>query len=534
MRRHSSLSVRILGAQIAVLAVTSAIGLTLWALQLRHVLDQQYEQRALAIAQTVASSPDVQSTLTKGDPQQRIDGIAEQMRAASGATYVVVVDRNGVRYSHPNPTLIGQRVEVPLIVLDGNGHVGIDHGSLGRSANGKAPIFGTDHTVIGMVSVGVRDREVSSAMWSMLPGMVGYLAIAVAIGVIAADLVARRLKRQTFGLELHDLAALVQEREATLHGIREGVVALDRSGRVTLMNDQAQQLLGIAFPLEGMTVDKLVLDDTLRDLLSPRGKDKTLTDQIVLVGGRLLVVSRRKVVHAGVDLGSVITLRDRTELEAALRELDDVRSLTEALRAQQHEFSNRMHVLAGLLELGRGTEAMSYAHQINGATAEVAADLQRNLDDPHLVALLLAKYTVAAERGATLVVDCPSPVHIADEQSEALVTIVGNLVDNAVDAVAGAVATGGPAHVTVSLTTNDDRLVIEVADTGPGIPADAREFVFAKGWSTKATPGRRSRGLGLALVRQLADRLGGTVSVDEGPGARFRVAVPHARRGVPA
>lgn len=533
MRRHSSLSVRILGAQIAVLAVTSAIGLTLWALQLRHVLDQQYEQRALAIAQTVASSPDVQAALAKRDPQHRIDGIAEQMRSASGATYIVVVDRNGVRYSHPNPTLIGQRVEVPLIVLDGNGHVGIDHGSLGRSANGKAPIFGTDHTVIGMVSVGVRDREVSSAMWSMLPGMVGYLAIAVAIGVIAADLVARRLKRQTFGLELHDLAALVQEREATLHGIREGVVALDRSGRVTLMNDQARQLLGIAFPLEGMTVDKLRLDNTLRDLLSPGGNDET-TDQIVLIGGRLLVVSRRKVVHDGVDLGSVITLRDRTELEEALRELDDVRSLTDALRAQQHEFSNRMHVLAGLLELGRGTEAMSYAHQVNGATADIAADLQRNLDDPHVVALLLAKHTVATERGATLVVDCPSPVHISDEQSEAIVTIIGNLVDNAVDAVADASDAGDTALVTVALTTYDDRLVIEVADTGPGIAADARESVFARGWSTKTTPGDRSRGLGLALVRQLAERFGGTVSVDEGPGARFRVVLPHARRGVPA
>src|SRR5262249_44584765 len=150
------------------------------------------------------------------------------------------------------------------------------------------------------------------------------------------------------------------------------------------------------FPLEGMTVDKLRLDDTLRDLLSPRGKDETLTDQIVLIGGRLLVVSRRKVVRDGVDLGSVITLRDRTELEAALRELDDVRSLTDALRAQQHEFSNRMHVLAGLLELGRGTEAMRYAQQINGATADIDADLQRNLDDPHLAALLLAKHTVAA------------------------------------------------------------------------------------------------------------------------------------------
>jgi two-component system CitB family sensor kinase len=320
----------------------------------------------------------------------------------------------------------------------------------------------------------------------------------------------------------------VQEREATLHGIREGVVALDPSGRVRLMNDQAHQLLGIPVAPVGSSVGELLPPSRLRDLLA-KESERTLTDRIVLVSGRLLVVSRTPVVHNGVDLGSVVTLRDRTELETALRELDDVRSLTDALRAQQHEFSNRMHVLAGLLELGRDTEAMRYAQQINGATAGVAAELERNIADPRLVALLLAKTTVAAERGVTLSVECPNRV-VIDEQADAVVSIIGNLVDNAVDAVTSAPGQPAvPAVVTVRLAEGSHDLVIDVADTGPGIPAGSGESIFSDGWSTKATPGGRARGLGLALVRQLVERLGGSVSVREGPGAAFRVSIPRVR-----
>jgi two-component system CitB family sensor kinase len=203
MRRHSSLSARILGTQIAVLAITSVIGFALWALQIRHVLDQQYKQRALAIAEVVASTPEIGTALVARDPHHVIAPLAEQMRARTSARYVVVLDLGRVRYSHPNTALIGQRVSEPIIVLDGRGHVGIDHGSLCRSANGKAPIFNDSKAVIGEVSVGLCERQVSSDVWSILPSLAGYLAVAVAIGVVAAYLLARRLKRQTFGLELH-------------------------------------------------------------------------------------------------------------------------------------------------------------------------------------------------------------------------------------------------------------------------------------------------------------------------------------------
>jgi two-component system CitB family sensor kinase len=217
-----------------------------------------------------------------------------------------------------------------------------------------------------------------------------------------------------------------------------------------------------------------------------------------------------------------VTLRDRTELEQALRELDDVRGFTDALRAQQHEFSNRMHTVAGLLELGHHDEALRFVSDVTGGTAGLASAIEARISSRLIIALLVAKTAVAAERGVTLSVSGESRLEVDDEQAAALVSILGNLIDNAVDAAAGSPEAG----VTVRTANDAARVVIEVSDTGPGIPANARELVFTDGWSTKAASGDRPRGLGLALVAQLARRLGGDVEVGDGPGGLLRVHFP--------
>ena len=199
------------------------------------------------------------------------------------------------------------------MALDGRGHVGIDPGSLGRSANGKAPIFGSDGTVIGEVSAGVLENRVSSEAAGQLPSLAAYALVALAGGIVVAWALARRLKRQTFGLELDEIAALLQDREATLHGIREGVVALDPAGRVSLINDQAHLLLHTPPGTVGQPVTELFPAGRLLDLLVGKGSGN---DQVVLFGDRLLVVNRMPVTRRGKDLGTVVTLRDRTELEA--------------------------------------------------------------------------------------------------------------------------------------------------------------------------------------------------------------------------
>jgi two-component system, CitB family, sensor kinase len=533
LRRRRTLSAQLLTAQVAVLVLAGVVGYLLWARTVRTQLDHEYEQRALAIAEATASVPQVITALTTAQPGT-VNELATTIAHNTGASYVVIIDRTGVRYSHPNPALIGKRIEEPVIALDGRGHVGVDRGSLGRSANGRAPVRAADGSVIGEVSAGVLETDVSAEAHNQLVSLAAYLALAFAAGLIVAVLLARRLKRQTFGLELDEIAALVQEREATLHGIREGVVAVGPAGRMSLVNDQAHHLLGTTPNDVGRQVSDVLPAGQLRTLLLGDGTSDNVTDRLVLHNGRFLVGSSRMVTQGGRQLGSVITLRDRTELEHALRELDDVRNLTDALRAQQHEFSNRMHVMSGLLELGQFDDAIGYASSITGATAGLAAELEASISNAPLVALLVAKTTVARERGVALTVSCDNHVDVDDAATDTIVTVLGNLIDNAIDAVTGpGIGDGCVPSVQVRLAEGEHELVMDVSDSGPGIPAGAAESIFTDGWSTKTRPGKRQRGLGLALVRQLVQTQGGQIQVREGSGARFRVILPRVAAGRP-
>jgi len=395
------LSTQIFLAQLAILTATVLIGFVLFARTERAQLDREYEQRAGVIAQTVAGVPDIQACIQgiRAGCQEPIQSVASRIQRETGASYVVVIDMNRVRHSHPIPSLIGHKVAEPIATADGKTHYRIDHGNTGPSANGRAPMYAVDGHMIGEVSVGIKESSVSQALWSELPTYAGWFGVALVAGAAASWLLARRLKRRTFGLELDEIARLLQEREATLHGIREGVVAFDEDGRVSVANDEALRLLGGASIRVGSQLDELLPPGRLRDVLAGTVAGQ---DQVVLTDDYCLTVNRMPVVLAGQPHGAVATLRDRTEMSGLLRELDGVRSLTEALRAQQHEFSNRLHAVTGLLELGQVDEALDYLTELHGGTAEFAESLRARIGSPLIIGLLLGKAAEASERGLTL------------------------------------------------------------------------------------------------------------------------------------
>jgi two-component system CitB family sensor kinase len=510
------LSTQILVSHLAILIIAVGAGFALYVMAARQAEDSEYRKRALAIAQATAAIPEV--GLTAGDPSGLLAGLGDQVRQSTGAAYVVIIDRSGVRHSHPDPRLIGKRVEEPVVALDGRTHTGQDHGRLGPSANAKAPVF-ANGAVVGEISAGILEKEISVQNARQLRILAIYAGLALALGLGTAWLLTRRLKRQTLGLELHEIAELLQEREAMLHGIREGVVILDTQERVSLLNDEARRLLGLTGAPVGRSVADLVPAGRLRDLLTGEGGHPD--DEVVLTDAHCLKVNRMPVLYAGRPLGAVITLRDRTEHVGLLRELDSVRTLTDALRAQQHEHANRMHTVAGLLELDRPADAAAYLDEVSGAAAGLAESLRDRIGSPTLVALLLAKVTIARERGVRLLIEASDPVDGVD--GRVLVTVVGNLIDNAIDAAANSPSP----LVTVELGTDEaGAAVIEVHDSGSGVGSVDPEIVFADGYSTKSARDGQHRGLGLALVHRLVTRSGGTITVRNEHGARFRVELP--------
>lgn len=507
--------------QLAIATGVTVLATGLFLAPLSAQLDDQAMRRALAIAETTAS-PQVATALKTSPPsaQGPVQAEAERIRQSTGAEYVVVMDTRGVRWSHTDPAQIGRRVSTdPSAALAGREVMEIDSGTLGRSARGKAPLRNADGTIVGAVSVGIEYDSVQDRLLGAIPGLLAYAGGALAAGALAAYLISRRLQRRTHDLAFSDISALLAEREAMLHGIREGVVALDRTGRIRLMNDEAQRLLGIGPEATGRPLEEALGSGRTADVLAGR---VTGEDLVTVRGHRVLIANRMPTD----DGGAVATLRDRTELERLGRELDSTRGLIDALRAQDHEHANRMHTLLGLLELEMHDEAVEFVTEVVGVHRATAEQVTEKVHDPLLAALLVGKATVAAERGVSLRISPDSllPDRLVDPRE--LVTVLGNLVDNALDAAAGT----PDARVEIALHAEGRTAVLRVTDSGPGVPDEQRELIFTEGWTTKELPSHGKRGLGLALVRRLAERQGGSARVADGPdgGAEFTVVLPEA------
>lgn len=520
------LSTQVVLLMVAILVLTMAGGFYAVQRNLHEQLNGQFEQRALSVAQTLAAERSVASQVVDGRPGGQLQVLATQVARETGALFVVITNARGIRYSHPNPALIG----TPVTYRDpepassepfrtGRSWQGIQRGSLGWVAAGKAPLF-LNGALVGQVSVGFAVAGVTRQLASALPSLIFYLIGALAIGVLAALALARRLKRQTFGLELSEIAALLQEREAMLHGLREAVLGYDTGGRVLLANDAARDLLGLPAQFAGRKLRYMLPPGRIADVVTG---EVTGSDLLVLHSGRVLVANRMPITRNHQQLGWVVTFQDRTESETLKRALDEVTGLADTLRAQSHEFANRLHTLVGLVELGHYSEAVEFVTGLSAARGELTDQLVEAIGEPKLAALILAKVSLASERDVELRLLPDSKVGQRITAITQVLTVAGNLIDNAIDAAALAPA---PREVELTLVAAEEDLLIRVRDTGPGVPHDLRDQIFTDGVTTKSSLTGARRGLGLALIRQIVESMGGMISVGHDGGAVFTAVLP--------
>ncbi|MBB5233127.1 ATP-binding protein [Deinococcus budaensis] len=519
-RRHSrpGLQGRLVRLHLLVLC---AMTLLLAGVQTAHLYGQARErlgERALTASRLVARLPAVVRGAEAGRQNPALNAEVETLRAAAEADFIVVGNRRGIRLAHPVASRLGQPMEggdngEPLA---GREVVSVARGSLGRSVRGKVPVWAGGQ-VVGVVSTGYLLPQVWHLVGQALLSLAPWFLLALGLGTAGAVWAARQLRAQILNLEPEQITALVGQQRAVLAALREGVIAVDAGGLMTLASDRAAEALAaprLPTPLAAAWPE-LALHLAAGEAARQQNVELMLRGQPVLVNVEPL--------EGG---GFVASFRDRAEALALADELTHARGFVDVLRAQTHEYQNRLHVLSGLLQLGRPEEAL----RVLSAEIEQGAQfrgLLRGVQVPRLVALLAGKRERAQELGIAFEVAAESSLSPAWERhADTLVTAVGNLTENAFEALGGR-----PGRVTVLIGEDPDGAQIEVEDSGPGVAPEVAARLFTRGASSKG----EGRGYGLAGVHARVLALGGEVRCTRrGERTVFQVNLPPPARTIPA
>lgn len=521
----------LLGALVLVqLAISGIISGSLVA----EITAEQLGETALGIAESMARNPVVLDGLHAGDPDGRVQDLAASVRLATGAEYVVVCDTAGVRLSHPDAWKIGQTFvggDTERVLQTGESYVSQAVGTLGPSLRGFAPVRGEGGSVMGFVAVGYLLEDVQQTILDRQLQPRVFIFMMALVGLLAAVVIAGHFKRAILGLEPREIAHLYRERSAILATLREGVVAIDETGTVILANPAARLALDLPDdePLEGRPIAELFPRAAMLEVLTT---GQPALDREVVRGGHELVVNMIPVLVDDTTVGVVASFRRQDELHQLTRELARTREATESLRAQAHEHSNQLHTIAGLIQIEAYQEALDQILRESRDYQELVSFLAEAVPQPNLSGLILGKVSRASELKVDLSIDRDSSLRDlpASLDPARLVTILGNLLDNALEAAVR--SEHEPRRVRLSMTDLGRDLILEIEDSGPGVPADQVDHIFQRGTTSKAAP---DHGVGLYLVAENLRQLGGSVSVDRGdlPGARFTVIIPKTRSQEP-
>ncbi|WP_144778142.1 ATP-binding protein [Marinobacter maritimus] len=503
---------------------------------LSESLYSEIGQRALMVAKTVAASPAVIQGIQERDIDA-LNALTRKMATTNEALFIVIGDHDAIRLAHPSSDRIGYSMADDdgdygrRALVEGEGYVARALGNLGESMRGKAPVFEPDSgNIIGIVSVGYSLRQVEATVQRYNFVLYGVLGVVLLVSILAAVVIASRFKRAIFGLEPEEIASLFQERDATLQSVREGIIAINRDGIITTVNRAALTTLGLNTdtPVAGRPILEVLPESDLMSVMSSGIPD---FDREVWLRNRQMVVNRLPMRQGDDIIGVVASFRLRNELDQVSQQLTRIQQYADTLRSQTHEYSNKLHTIAGLIQLGAYNDALKLIGSEVSSHQALIHLLLEAVPDPIIAGCLLGKHNRAREMGLQLEIDPGSqmadlPDNLPREQ---LVSVLGNLIDNALEATRR--HTGANGRVQLSMTDLGQELIFEVEDQGPGIAPEVQDRIFEKGVTSK--PGNE-HGFGLHLVRQFLDTWGGSITVEnlsDAGGSRFTLYLPKSFTG---
>jgi two-component system, CitB family, sensor kinase len=530
MRKAMKLQTKITLLVIIVVFISISIIMSFVVSWMTGNIENKARTNIMNVAETMAHSREIVDELKAKDPNKKIAPYVDmQLKNLEQIEYIIVADSEGTRYSHPNPEMIGKKFaggDEYKVVKNGETYISEATGTLGKALRAFAPIYDEESKKeIGFVSVGTLTESIETAkhtaiLYIILIGLGGLLA-----GAIGAFLLANSIKNTLMGLEPDEIAKLYNEKMGMLDAIHEGLVAVDAEARITLINDSALNILHFENSINkdniiGQNVEMVIPNSRLFNVLET-GKSEFEEEQ--RINNTLIMTNRVPIISRGKVVGAIASFRDKTEVTKLAEELTGVKKLAWSLRAQNHEFMNKLHTISGLIQLEEYDEALQFISDVAKVRSNISNILTENIKDASISALLLAKYNKAEECRVKLKIDESSrltrlPEHITPEE---IISIVGNLIENSLDEVKN----DGSGLVYIKILQNEDFLNIVVKDNGGGIPIEHRENIYKQGFSTKDG----QRGHGMYIVKRIIDESNGTINFDVDEGILWDITIPMKR-----
>lgn len=508
------------------LIVITVLGTSFNSILTRSV-EEQIGKRALSVAEAVAAMPVIKAAFEMQDPSDIIQPLTKEIQMKSGAEFIVVGNKESIRYSHPNEEKIGKEMvggDNYIALYEGASYVSKSEGTLGPSIRGKAPIFDEQGQIVGLVSVGFLDTSVDEIAQQYEDQVILLIILFFGISIIGAFLISKEVKRAIFGLEPKQIGRLYQERSAILESVHEGIIAINDKGYISTINEAAYKILNIE-PKDDIPKRHIleILPET--KLLDVLREGKHQYNQEITIDDNPIIVSRVPIMTKGKITGVVASFRKKTDIEQLSRELSQVQQYAGVLRSQTHEYANKLYTISGLIQLKSYQEALEIINKETNDYQDLIQFLLDAVPDKLISAILLGKYNRAHELQVDFIIDKDSslrdvPSHI---QREKLVTILGNLLDNAFEAVLESRSSRREVHLFMTDLGND--FIFEIEDSGNGLSTNEQEQLFSRGFSTK---NGKDRGHGLFLVNQALRYLNGYITISESElgGLAFLVVIP--------
>ena len=510
---------------IIIFMVIGGIGIVTYY-QVQNSVETQMGNNAMDLAVTIASIDIIQETLATSKDYKTVQKTIEDFREKTRFQYIIVMDMKGIKYSYPYGNSLGKKYAdggEDRVIKYGESYVAKDRNVLISAIRAFVPIYYQGEQV-GAVLVGL----LTATVYAEISTHIFYLKIALIggflIGIGSAALLANMIKKSIFGLEPKEIALLLGQKDLILQNLKNGIIAIDKDGKVILFNKIAKEILKLQDGDIGKTVANLNLNYTKEMMQVLKTQEAVYNQEIKVCQDKTLMCSHTLLKnHKEEIIGVVSSFQDLTEVKNMAEELTGAKKMTCALRAQNHEFMNKLHTISGLIQLEEYNEAVEYISHISRIRQEVSDILSKRIKNVHIAGLLLAKYNKATEAKITVEIDTDSYLDKIPEDItvDEICSVLGNLIENSIEEL----VKFENGKIFIRLNSNNEGLRIRIQDNGPGINENIIDKVFTRGFTTK----EGNRGFGLSIIKEIIDYAGGDINIQQDNGTIWDIFIPMKR-----